>query len=87
MWKPIKKKEKKEEKMKKMAMILLAIVVCIGLVQITRSTSHALAANCWGGYECGNPGDQGAKCGTDKDSCECKFRIFIGTVCKEISEP
>jgi len=70
--------------MKKITVIFLAIVICMGIMQIARSTSYAKPpANCWGGYECGNPGDQGAKCGTTTDQCECKVQIFVGTVCKE----
>lgn len=69
--------------MKKLSVILLAIIICMGFFQIMRSSSHAeQGPNCWGGYDCGNPGDVGAPCGTDKNQCECKAQIFVGTVCK-----
>ena len=73
----------KEVRMKRITVIFLAIVVCLGIFQISRSVAYALAADCWGGYECGNPGDQGAKCGRDKDLCQCKVVPFVGTACKE----
>ncbi|MHA1919665.1 MAG: hypothetical protein ACTSWX_07970 [Promethearchaeota archaeon] len=73
--------------MKKLLLGLLVIVVCIGFFQIMRSISYAGDANCYGGYECGHPGDVGASCGTTPALCECVHKIFIGTVCQEKNLP
>lgn len=69
--------------MKKIYFLLVMLAIFIGFFQIMRSTSHVYQGpNCWGGYECGNPGDAGASCGKDKNQCECQVQIFVGTVCK-----
>lgn len=70
--------------MKKLQCVLVIAVALVGGFQLLNNSLFAEGPQCGGilGYQCGQPGDIGAPCGVTTELCECKFHIFIGTVCE-----